>query len=415
MFRPFLAVLAVRDARLPSLATFLGALPIGMLGLSVLLLVQAETGSPAPAGAVAAAVAAGNALGLALQGALLDRWGQTPVLVGAAFVGPAALLGVVVATVHHAPLTVVAAGAALAGGSIPATTSSMRLLWPRLVTDETLRPTAYALLATQFQIALIVGPVLVSWLVFTRGPVAAVLGAAGLSGAGGLLFAAAPASRRWRRSTVDNLPAGGWLSSGVRALLVAAFAGGVSSGVVIVAVPAAVRSAFVGVLFAALALGELLGGLAYGVRGGSLPRRLVAGQVATGIGIAGLAVVAPHRAGMVALMFAVGAATAPVGITASALLDHVAPPTGLARAYTVMVAAGLVGIAAGNWAGGWLSATSGPRTTLLLAAAVMLAGAGWTATTRPALATTSGEVVAKPGRRPLPRSSAQTGPRPLLP
>jgi MFS family permease len=387
VFRPLIAVLAVREARLPLFATFLGALPIGMLSLSVLLLVQSETGSPALAGAVAAAVAAGNAVGLTLQGVLLDRWGQTPVLLGAAFVCPSALLVVGLATVHHLPLTVLFAGSALAGGSIPATTSSMRLLWPRLVRDEILRPAAYALMATQFQIALIVGPVLVSWLMYSRGPTFAVLGSAVLSGAGGLLFAVARASRHWRRpSTVDSR----WLSAGVRTLLVAAFAGGIASGVVIVAVPAAVRSAFVGVLFAALSLGELLGGLAYGARArrGSLPRRLVAGQVATAFAIAGLGLVASHRLGMVPLMFAIGAAIAPVGITASALLDTVAPPAGLARAYTVMVAVGLVGIAFGNWAGGALSAAIGPGPALLSASVELLGAAGWTVT---AFATISGE------------------------
>src|SRR4051794_5425386 len=99
-----------------------------MLSLSVLLLVQIGTGSPAAAGAVAAAVAIGNAVGLTVQGALLDRWGQTPVLLATALVCPAALLGVVLASDRHAPLTVIAAFAAVAGGSIPATTSSMRLL-----------------------------------------------------------------------------------------------------------------------------------------------------------------------------------------------------------------------------------------------------------------------------------------------
>jgi MFS family permease len=210
VFRPFVAVRAVREARLPLFATFLGALPIGMLSLSVLLLVQIETGSPAFAGAVAAAVALGNAVGLTVQGALLDRWGQTPVLIGTAPVGPAALLAVVLATVHHAPLIVVAAGAALAGGSIPATTSSVRLLWPRLVTDVLLRPTAYALLATQFQIALIVGPVLMSWLVFARGPVAAVLGSAALSGAGGLLSATAGPSLALLVAAAVMLADAGW-------------------------------------------------------------------------------------------------------------------------------------------------------------------------------------------------------------
>jgi hypothetical protein len=274
-------------------------------------------------------------------------------------------------------LAVVAAFAAVAGGSIPATTSSMRLVFARLIRDEGLRPTAYALLATQFQIALVVGPVLVAALVLVRGPIGAVVGSAALSGAGGLLFAAAPASRAWRRSTVDGRSI---VSRGLVTLFGAAFAGGVASGVVIVAIPAVSAPAFAGVLFAGLSAGELLGGFAYGVRAWllSLPSRLVLGQLITAAALGGLALVAGHPAGMVPVMIAVGLATAPVGITSSALLDDVVPSSGLACAYTVMVAAGLIGVATGNWAGGVVSARYGVGLALLAAAVVPVGAAGWT-------------------------------------
>lgn len=45
-------------------ASFLGALPIGMLGLGVLLLTHSTTGSFAAAGLVSGAFSIGNAVGL---------------------------------------------------------------------------------------------------------------------------------------------------------------------------------------------------------------------------------------------------------------------------------------------------------------------------------------------------------------
>ena len=59
-------------------------------------------------------------------------------------------------------------------------------------------------------------------------------------------------------------------------------------------------------------------------------------------------------------------------------LDDVAATGTLTRAYTTMVAAGLIGAAAGSAAAGMLGATGDARPVLLLAAAALAAVACWT-------------------------------------
>ena len=141
MFRPFFYVMGVPGARLPLVAGFLGALPIGMLNLGVLLLVRDATGSLGTAGAAVAALSLGNAVGLVAQGAWIGRWGQPRVLVAGATLCPASLVGLVVATDPRLMIV----SAALSGATLPATTSSMRLLWPQLVTDPRRRALAQSL------------------------------------------------------------------------------------------------------------------------------------------------------------------------------------------------------------------------------------------------------------------------------
>ena len=385
MFRPFVRVARTPGVALPVVASFLGALPIGMLGLGVLLLVHSTTGSFTAAGLVAGAFSVGNAVGLVTQGHFIDRYGQTRVLVVSGLLCPAALLGFIACATLRAPLPVIAALALSAGAGLPATTSSLRVLLPLLIGDPALRNTAYAVLATQFQIAMVAGPLLVSVLVVADGPAFAVLAAAGFACGGGLLFAAAPASRRSRLAAdVPAVVRRGWLGAGMVTLLVAGFGGGVAAGMMTVSVPAVAAghraTALTGLLFAALSAGELVGGLVYGGRPWRLPtsHRLVVGQTAAALGMAALALSTQTPPGMLAAMFALGACVAPTSIASSALLDDVTPTGSLARAYTVMVAVGLIGVAAGSALGGTLSTAVGARSVLLISGGVLGVVALWT-------------------------------------
>src|SRR5688500_7946700 len=79
------AALTTPGMRGPVVASLLARLPIAMVGLSLLLYVQRETGSFAAAGLVSASSLVGVAVGSIVQGRLMDRHGPTrPLLVAVA-------------------------------------------------------------------------------------------------------------------------------------------------------------------------------------------------------------------------------------------------------------------------------------------------------------------------------------------
>src|SRR5258708_37495637 len=159
-----------------------------MLGLGVLLLVQAASGSLGEAGAVAGALSVGTAAGVALQGRLIDRRGQAPVIVPAGLLCAVALGLLVLAALRGGPAALLALLALAAGAGIPATTSSMRVLVPALLSDTATLPAAYALLAVAFTIAMVAGPLAVSGMLRSTGPAGAVLAAAVLAAGSAFLF-----------------------------------------------------------------------------------------------------------------------------------------------------------------------------------------------------------------------------------
>lgn len=391
MFRPYLRVLRAHGALLTFFATFLGSLPIGMLGLSEFLLVQSTTGSVTQAGAVSGALRAGNAGGLIIQGRLIDRRGQTDVLTATSLMCGTALTLLTVAAIRQGPFLLLMVLAAFAGATIPAVITSMRVLIPEIVPSTDLRRTAYALLGTQFNVAMISGPLMVSGLLILAGPSLAVMVAAGAATLAGLAFAATNMSRGWRpapvssrgrpprRPTLTEI-----LTPGMRTLLVAAFGAGLAAGLLSVAVPTVAVShgaaSFAGVLFAASSLGDLLGGLVYGGRPlrSSLRAQLISCQVGSAVVNGLLALVTGHPRTMLPLMFASGAVQAPGGIATSSLLDDVAHRGSLGQSYTSMVAAGLAGGAIGSAAGGTLTNVTSGWIPFAVAAAVTATVAAWT-------------------------------------
>ena len=389
MLRPYVQAVRTQGALLPLAASFAGGgLPIGMLTLAVLLLVRLQSGSFLEAGIMAAALSAGNAAGVAVQGALIDRRGQTVVLVPASLASLSSLVALVLATARGGPPALSASLAVVGGAAIPATPSSMRVLWAALVADPQLRVTAYALSAVSFTMATILGPVLVSGLLLLGGPQAgpqvAVLVAASLAGGGGVLFAVTPASRRWAPAAAQApMRPHGWSGRGMLTLIAGNLAIGLAAGLSGVAVPAAAvtlgAAALAGVFGAAGAVGDLCGGLAYGTRRWRLPLalRLVAAQCGSALVGACLALASGSIPGMMLVMPVSGAAGAVQGITTTTLLDDVAEPGALTGAYALLVSCGLAGSAVGYAVGGTLVSAAGVRDMFLVAAAVGLAAAGW--------------------------------------
>ena len=362
------------------MASAIGALPIGMFGLAILLLARDTTGSFAVAGRVVAAFGLSNALGAVAQGRLMDRLGQPGVLRTAAAIHVAGLAALVLAAAGDAPTLVLAGCAALAGCSLPQLPAAMRSLWGMLVPDEERRRTAYALVSIVFEVSVISAPVIAAVIIALVSPTAAVLVAAAVSAGGALAFSVTHASRRWRGEPHSV----GWLgpleAPGMRVVLAVLTLFGTAIGVIQVAAPAfmAERGApeAGGLLLAALSAGSLIGGIVYGARTwpGSLRRQLAVLMAGLGAAYCLLAL-AGVPAVLAALLALAGLLLAPTTVVGSALLDRVAPPGTATEAFTVMVMGIVAGTAVGNAVGGAIVEGAAFEAAVVCAGAVAAGGA----------------------------------------
>lgn len=364
---PYLRLLRTPRAAIPAAVSGLSALPLGMFGLGVLLLVREQSGSMAEAGAVSGAVVFGEAFGMVAQGRLFDRFGQTVPLLVAAAASLVSMGGLVLASRHDAAAGIMTALAITGGAAIPSTTTCMRVLWPILVKDPYERQAAYAAMGVMFQLSFMVGPPLVSILVTFSGPPAAVLGAAVIACGSAATFAMTPASRSWRPAASESArSADRFVTAGLVTLLVASIGLGAVNGSGLVAVSSlaiAIHApALAGLLLGCPSVGEIVGGIVTGARSWNvpIPVRLIAGQLTLAICWLMMALF-PTPLILAPLLFVVGVATAPQSIATSSMLDEVASKARLATSYTVMLGSMLVANAIGTSVAGWLSETLRPN------------------------------------------------------
>jgi len=358
----------------------IGRLPIAALSLSTIILIRHETGSFAVAGVVEASVGIAAAVSLPVQGRLVDRYGQTAVLVPAAALNPLALVALVGAASGGAGAAALVAIGALSGATFPALSSCMRTLWSDLVPDPVLRQSAFALDAVLLEACFIVGPLATGALVGAGWPAAAVLANAAFSTVGTIVFAASRASRSWRGSPRHGDWAGPLRSAGILILLLAELVFGVAIGAMEISTTAFATQhgspGLAGALIAVQAAASMAGGLWYGsrrhgMRAGERYPRLC---LLVALGFAPL-ILMSSIASALPLMALSGFAFAPAGAVLYMLLDELAPPGGATEASTWLITAVVTGVAAGTAVGG--SLVSGDHASRGFAAALLAAGLSW--------------------------------------
>jgi MFS family permease len=368
-------VLRVPGARSLFGLSCVARLPMGAVGLLLVLHTQALTGSYAEGGLAAGVYALAMGLSNPVLARVVDRRGQTVVLAaGAPFAaGAIATLALLPA---GAPTGAIVACAALAGVTQPPVGSCMRALWPVLLDDPGRRHAAYALEGAVLEIVYICGPLVIvgglgSW--STR----VALGAcAAFLVAGDLAFAAHPVSRGWRpRAERAGGRTGALRAGGMRVLLAVFAMCGLAVGAIEVAVPAVLDGLghrdLTGVLLAVWGVGSMLGGLATGRAGAPAdpPRRLALLLGAWGAAHAAVGAGASPAA-LALLLCVAGATIAPTFVCANGMLDGLAPPGTLTEAFTWMSTGMAAGVAAGSALGGAIVEAASP------AAAMALLGGG---------------------------------------
>lgn len=370
--------------RKPDVATLMGValfsrMPIGMVGLAMLMYLRENLGSFALAGSVSGIYFVAMAIGAPVQGRLIDRTGPKLVLAVTGLVHPASLLAILVAAQSGAGFAAVAAAAACAGLFAMPITVLTRTLWRHRFTREDDRRRAFAVDAVMIELNFTLGPAIVAGVLAGAGTRAAFALAIGVTVAALLIFVASPALRYFRPENHGERRMLGPLTD--RRLLqvfAATFGLTVSFGFLEVGYPgyatALSAPALGGIFLSVNSLGSAVGGAIFG---GLTLRLTIERQFAA---VAGLMVaplllhyfiVAPGAFGVVA--FLAGAAIAPCITCQSVLVSRLAPPHYATEAFTWSSTFIVSGLGAGMAFGGWLIEAGGPKVPFLAGAAVMVA------------------------------------------
>lgn len=388
MSRPSRAVGYRAVLRLPGVArvypaAVLGRLAYGVAPLALLFTVQQATESFAAAGAALAAFGLTSLL-LPAKARLLDRFGQRAVLPVLAALCTTALVGTAFAAVRvTGPGWYVALAVAI-GLPAPPLGPSMRALWSALAPDPALRQRAYSLDGVVEESLYAVGPLLVGAVLSVSSAKVALALSGVLLLAGSLAMFTSPAASRHGAPVPGRTPTpwfGPFRNRGYPLLILTVLGFALASSPLDLAVAAraerAGHPAAAGYLLAAVAVGSVGGGLAWGARThrrtswAHLAGLLVASAVA--LAAAGAAPTLPILGGVLVVL---GAVVAPVFVVAYLAADDLVPAAGRTEATTWVNTANNVGLAIGAAGAGLIIDRTGTGAALTAGATVALLTSG---------------------------------------
>jgi predicted MFS family arabinose efflux permease len=300
----------------------------------------------------------------------MDHFGQVAVLVPTAASSAALLVGLALATTWGAPDYALITIAAAVGLSYPAISPALRSSFRIVLPDPGARRVAFALDATSVELAFVCGPLLLSALLLPRVPLLPLLVTAALLAVGGLGYCRTEVARRASPAVQEAAsghnprttrigPPTALASTGVVAVLAVMLMLSVGFGQLDTSLAATSDLALggseqVGILFAAIAGGSTLGGLAFGARSWRFDERRAVTVLLClfglflallgwllSVGAVGLLILVP-------VLFLTGLTIAPTLIMQQGLLDHLAPPHRLNEAQAFLSASNTTGAAVGT-------------------------------------------------------------------
>ncbi|MBB5959014.1 MFS family permease [Saccharothrix tamanrassetensis] len=362
----------------PVIASLLARLPIAMVGLSLLLYVQLETGSFARASLVSAVSLVGVAVGSIVQGRLMDRLGPTRPLIGAVSLFAVFVTLAVIAVETQAPLLVLVPVAFAVGFNEPMVGSASRALWARMLPPGSARLAGYAYEAISMEVFFILGPGLAGLLVAAPWAGTGVVIGAGSMIVGALWFALTPTVRGVQPEQIHRSMLGALASPGMRTVALAALGFGVTIGFIEVAVPAAADNAghvgLGGLLLSLWSVSSVLFGVLYAMRPFPKAMHLRLPVLLGGFALLSLLLAIPTTLiGLGAALLVVGTLITPQATSHSAAIEQVAPAGTATEAFGWVVTALTIGLALGQFLSGQLVEAYGTSSAFVAAAVAGLA------------------------------------------
>ncbi|UUY48073.1 MFS transporter [Streptomyces yangpuensis] len=368
---PYRRLFAVPGARGFTAGNLIARLPMGMFGVSAVMMIAGQRGSYALAGAVTATGLAATAVVAPWTARLIDRHGQARIAVPATLIAVLGSLSLVACVRTGAPAwTLFASYAATA--TTPNIGGMSRARWTHLLRDSpAAHHTAMSFEQAADELCYMLGPVLAAFLCGAVFPEAGTLAGAALLLTGMLVFT----SCRTTQPPVTATPRQGSPLRALGPLLPLFLVTGVVFGSMEVASIAYLDlrglGAASGLVLALQAAGSCAAGLLYG----TLRARSLQACVCVLAVLMTLPWAAAATGSVTALACALllaGMATAPTMVSAMSQVHARIPEGRLNEGMTLAVTAILAGIAAGSASAGWVVEGPGPVAAYAVPAAAAL-------------------------------------------
>lgn len=404
----YTSLLAVADVRLLFATSFVGRLPVGMTSLSIVLLTKSATGSYWTAGLSAASMAIAAGVVSPVQGHLLDRLGQTKVLISTALLFPLAVTGLILISERSTDVILFALGSALVGATLPPLYATLRVLLSGMSVPPRLAQTAFGLDSIMQEVLFLVGPAFVTLLVALRSPALALAIAATFALTGTVAFASLRVSRHAHKRSAGSTLSRVLRSGGLQILLVASLADGLVFGTLDVAMPAFAGlhgdESLAGLLISAVALGSIAGGVWFGARSSPADP---ATTLAPLTGLMGFSFMLLALAGsftvIIPLLLLAGFFVAPTAANTYVLMSRVVPVGSLSSGFAWASTAVIAGVTIGNLLAGLLVQTVDVQVALAAGGGAVLVCSAGILKRRASLATQAVEE-RRPGAQPAAES-----------
>lgn len=358
MANPYREIFRIPGSVAFSVAGLLARFPVAMVGIGIVLMLSAMTGSYALAGSVSATFVIAQAVCAPQLARLVDRHGQARVMVPSITVSAVGLAGLVVAAVTEAPTWTLFGAAAVAGASVGSIGALVRARWSAVVHTPRDLHRAYSLESALDESTFVLGPVVATTLATTVAPWSAVALALVLMLIGGYLFLGQRATEPVPVVVPEKHAKGSVMRSGAMIGLVAVFmcVGGIfgATDVSVVAFTAEHgRPEMAGVLLGIFSAGSMIAGLLYGAKIWSGPawRRFTVGVLVLAGG-SSLFLLVDSMAVMAGVMFVTGFAISPTIINGNALVHEAVPQTRLTEGLTWLSTGVNFGVSIGSSVGG---------------------------------------------------------------
>lgn len=389
MLKPYRELFGATGAWAFSLAGFVARMPISMIGIGIVLLVSATTGSYGLAGAVAATSAFATAVAGPQVARLVDRLGQAQVALPALAVFTVSTVAFMACAEGGAPVWTLYVTAGFAGASAPNIGAMVRARWAALYTGTPRLHTAYSLESTVDEVIFIIGPVLATVLATQVSRLAGLAAVLVFAVTGTVAFAVQRSTQPPHSGARHRQGGTAIAVPGMRVLMAVFVALGCLFGAMEITVVGFAteqgQRPYAGVVLAVYALGSCLAGLAYGAVHFRTPlhRRFLAGAAAMSLSVLGLPFIDSLPA--LALMFLVaGFAISPTLIAGFALVESLVKSEQLTEGLTYLTTGILLGVTLGTALAGRLIDSFGaarafylPVVSGAVAAAVAYGGARW--------------------------------------